>query len=59
LLSIIKNEGSIAKSNNKEDIKFKLKALIVNTLETKAPVFSFGDYFGDEDFKKNLEKVLS
>lgn len=58
LRSIIKNEDYIAKSNDKEDIKIKLKALIINVLKVDEPVFLVEDYFNDVSFKKSLNKII-
>lgn len=58
LRKIIKDEKIIANSNDKEEIKLKLKNLIVNRMNSDAPVNPFGDYFSDKNFKKMLDKVL-
>lgn len=58
LRKIIKNEKFIATCDNKEEIKQKLENLIINRLSSNETVDSFGDYFGDMNFKEMLEKVL-
>jgi glycosyltransferase involved in cell wall biosynthesis len=56
--SIIKDDLYIASYNNRDEIKFKLKSLIENSLISKNPVYPFEDYFSDENFKKNLDEIL-
>ena len=58
LRDIIKNENCIAKSNDKVDIKIKLKALIEKRMNSNEAVYPFRDYFTDENFKKNLDEIL-
>ncbi|MFL1012229.1 glycosyltransferase family protein [Flavisericum labens] len=58
LRGIIKDEKYIADSNNKEDIKQKLKNLISDWNEAKKPVHPFGDYFSDDNFKRSLDAIL-
>jgi len=48
----------IANCNDKEEIRRKLENLIIDRLNSKEPVYPFGDYFGDNNFKKMLDKVL-
>jgi hypothetical protein len=59
LRSIIKNKNYIAKSNDKEDIKKKLEALIMNRMNSLEAVYPFGDYFSDENFEKRLSVILT
>jgi hypothetical protein len=55
---IITNSQYIAQCNDKEEIKYKLESLIVNRMASEEPVYPFGDYFSDENFKIMLDKVL-
>jgi hypothetical protein len=59
LRSIIKNENYIAKSNDKEDIKKKLEALIISRMNSGEAVYPCGDYFGDDNFKEILSTILT
>ncbi|MBK5208345.1 MAG: hypothetical protein JJE44_02425 [Flavobacteriaceae bacterium] len=58
LRDIIKEEKYIAACNNQEEIKQKLEHLIMDRLYSNKPVYPFGDYFSDENFKIMLENVL-
>lgn len=58
LRRIITDQQYIADCENKEEIKQKLENLIVNRLNTDEPVYPFGDYFSDANFKKMLDTVL-
>ncbi len=55
---IIKDNEYIASYSNKQEIKQKLENLIINRMNSDEAVYPFGDYFGDENFKKMLDKVL-
>lgn len=55
---IIKDQQYIASYYDKEEIKQKLESLIVSRINSEEAVYPFGDYFGDENFKKMLEAVL-
>ena len=55
---IINDPQYIASCNDKEEIKQKLENLIVGRMNSNVSVYPFGDYFGDENFKKMLDKVL-
>jgi hypothetical protein len=55
---IITDPKYIANCNDKEEIKQKLENLILNRLDSKAAVSPFGDYFGNENFKVLLKKVM-
>ena len=55
---IIKDERYIANNNNKEEIKLKLKNLIENRLNSNDPVYPFGDYFSEENFKQKTSQLL-
>ncbi len=57
LRNIIINEKYIARSDNKNDIKNKLRELIHNFKKDEI-VDVFGDYFNDEKFKEMLEKII-
>lgn len=58
LRSIIKKEEYIAKSSDKEDIKIKLKAIVINTLRANKTENLFGDYFGNECFKITFDAIV-
>lgn len=58
LREIIKDEKYIANCNNKEEIKLKLENLIINRMSSNEPIYPFGDYFSDKNFKEILEKIL-
>ena len=56
---IIKDNRYIATCTDKEEIKQKLEALIIQRLNLTEPVYPFGDYFSDENFIKTLNTILS
>ena len=56
---IIKDNRYIATCTDKEEIKQKLEALIIQRLNSTEPVYPFGDYFSDENFIKTLNTILS
>ncbi|SHG06955.1 hypothetical protein SAMN05444396_104143 [Flavobacterium segetis] len=58
LRTIIKDEKYIADCNNKEEVKQKLEALIIDRLNSKEPAYPFQDYFSDEKFKLMINKIL-
>lgn len=58
LRKIIKDEKFIANSSDKEEIKQKLKNLIIDRMNSKEDVYPFGDYFNDKNFKEMLDKIL-
>lgn len=58
LRTIISDSKYIANMNDVSEIKLKLKALIDDRLESDAPVYPFGDYFSDENFKRMLNEIL-
>lgn len=55
---IVVDKRCIANMNNVQEIKEKLRALIDNRLVSNEVFMSFGDYFSDENFKIELEKIL-
>jgi len=55
---IITDNRYIANCSDKEEIKQKLENLIINRLNSEEPVYPFGDYFSDENFKEMLDRVL-
>lgn len=55
---IVTDSQYIASCTDKEEIKQKLKKLIVNRMNTNEDTYPFGDYFGDENFKMMLDSVL-
>ena len=58
LREVIKEEKYIAYCTNKEDIKQKLENLIIDRFNSNKPVYPFGDYFSDENFKLMLDIIL-
>jgi hypothetical protein len=58
LRKIIKDEKYIANCNDKEEIKQKLESLILNRMNSEEPVYPFGDYFSNENFKRSLEEIM-
>ena len=56
---IIKDNRYITTCTDKEEIKQKLEALIIQRLNSTEPVYPFGDYFSDENFIKTLNTILS
>ena len=58
LRNIISDDRCIADMENKEEIKVKLKALIDNELNSGPTVRPFGDYFGETNFKGQLDEIL-
>ena len=44
--------------NNIEEIKSKLNNLIKYSMENSEPVYPFGDYFSDKNFKTKLDEIL-
>ncbi|NRS89397.1 hypothetical protein HNQ02_002326 [Flavobacterium sp. 7E] len=59
LRTIIKNGRYIADCNNKEEVKQKLETLIIDRLNSNEPVYPFGDYFSDENFKKMIDNIIN
>jgi hypothetical protein len=55
---IITDNQFIASYSDKDEIKQKLENLIINRMNSDEAVYPFGDYFGDENFKIMLDKVL-
>ncbi|UPT70053.1 MAG: hypothetical protein M0D53_13075 [Flavobacterium sp. JAD_PAG50586_2] len=55
---IIKDNQYIATCNNKEEIQQKLENLILSRQKSDNPVFPFGDYFSDNNFKLLLQQVM-
>jgi hypothetical protein len=58
LRNIIIDNKYIANINDKDDIKQKLEILILDRINSEKPVYPFGDYFSDENFKIMLNKIL-
>lgn len=58
LRNIIKDERCIASMNDVVEIKKKLEVLIENRLVSNEPFYPFGDYFSDENFKKQLDEII-
>ena len=59
LRNIITDKKYIADCNDKEEVKQKLEALIIQRLNSTEPVYPFGDYFSDANFKKMVDKILA
>lgn len=55
---IVVDKRCIANMNNVQEIKEKLGALIDDRLVSNEVFMPFGDYFSDENFKNELEKIL-
>lgn len=55
---IIIDPQYIARSTDKEEIKQKLEKLIVDRMDSDDAADPFGDYFSDERFKKEVDKIL-
>lgn len=55
---LVKDEKYIASYKDLEEIKLKLKSLIDDRLISNSPVFPFGDYFSDGNFKLMLNEIL-
>ncbi len=58
LRNIITDKRCIANMHDVTEIKQKLKGLIDNRLVSNEPFIPFGDYFSDENFKKQLDVIL-
>lgn len=58
LRTIIKDGQYIADCDDKEEIKQKLKNLIISRFNSNESVYPFGDYFSDANFKMMLDKIL-
>lgn len=55
---IIQDQQYIASCTDKEEIKQKLENLIAGRMNSQEPVYPFGDYFGDANFKTILDAIL-
>lgn len=58
LRRIIKDKQYVASCLDLEEIKQKLENLIINRMNSNEPVFPFGDYFSNLNFKEKLDEVL-
>lgn len=58
LREILKDDCFIADMTDKCDVINKLENLIINRLNSQEPVYPFGDYFSDENFKRMLEIII-
>jgi hypothetical protein len=58
LRMIINDQKYITTNKNQEELMSKLECLIKERLSSHEPVFPFGDYFSDENFKIKLDDVL-
>lgn len=59
LRNIITDERCIANMHDVTEIKQKLKVLIENRMVSQEPFSPFGEYFSDENFKKQLDVIIS
>ena len=59
LRNIIIDERCIANMHDIKEIKQKLKFLIDNRLVSNEPFYPFGDYFSDENFKRQLDIIFT
>ena len=55
---VVKNDMYIATCGNKEEIKSKLENLILAIKEENKLPSVFGDYFSDENFKRDIENII-
>jgi hypothetical protein len=55
---IIADSQFIASYSDEKEIRQKLENLIIDRMNSNQAVYPFGDYFGDENFKGMLDKVL-
>jgi hypothetical protein len=55
---IIKEKQFIAQCDDIEEINEKLENLILSRMASDEPVYPFGDYFSDQNFEQQLEKIL-
>lgn len=58
LRNIIQDSQYIASCTDKGEIEEKLENLIVNRINSNEPVYPFGDYFSDVNFKLRLDEIL-
>lgn len=56
--SVIKNDKYLATGENKNEIKSKLRTLILSILDNESYTNPFCDYFSDEKFKTLLNDIL-
>lgn len=58
LRNLIKDERFIASNNNQLEIEQKLEVLINDRLHSNDEINPFGDYFGEDNFKRMLDVIL-
>ncbi|WP_248723498.1 hypothetical protein [Seonamhaeicola sp. ML3] len=58
LRSVISDKKYVANMNDVSEIKSKLKELIDARLKSNEPVYPFGNYFSDKNFKLMLDSIL-
>ena len=58
LREIISDDKFIADMEDKNEIKHKLKNLILDRIKSDEPVPPFGDYFSNESFKIFIDKII-
>lgn len=54
----VQDQQFIASYDNPKEVEQKLEGLIKKCLVSNEPVYPFGDYFSDENFKIMLDKIL-
>lgn len=59
LREIITDNRCIANMHDIQNIKEKLKVLIDDRVISNEPFYPFGDYFSEENFKKNLNLIMN
>lgn len=55
---IISDQQYIASCLDQSEIRQKLENLIIDRMNSNEPVYPFGDYFSDENFKEMLDEIL-
>lgn len=58
LRNLVQDQQFIASYDDPKEIEQKLKNLIAKCFVSNEPVYPFGDYFSDENFKIMLDKIL-
>lgn len=55
---LVKDQKYITSNVDKEEIKQKLETLIKERMQKELPIYPFGDYFSDKNFKRMLDVIL-
>jgi hypothetical protein len=58
LRNIVTDQRFIANANDRQEIKNKLEHLIIDRLHSDEPVYPFGNYFSEENFKIMIDEIL-